>query len=72
MTDRAPLTERERGFLALVLRSPDLGEGWRSVSATLWPMVTGFTRPELIETWEAGDARRVRLTEAGQIVVRYL
>jgi hypothetical protein len=73
MIERTPLTDRERAFLALVLRSPDVGHGWRSVSKTLWPMVEGFTRPELIETepFPLGGGT-VRLTEAGKIVARYL
>ena len=71
--DSNPLTVRERRFIALVLRSPDEGDGWRAVSSVLWTIVEEFTRPELIEAEPAPEGGgRVRLTETGKTVARYL
>lgn len=64
------LTTMERDFLALVQRSPDIGDGWRQSGKMLWPTISGFSRPELIEIDE--DKLRVRLSEAGRTVARYL
>jgi len=43
------LNDKELGFLRLILRSPDRGDGWRSVSSVVWPLVESFTQPDLIE-----------------------
>lgn len=65
--DRTPLTDRGKAFLALVMRSPDIGDGWRKVSQQVWPLVEAFEAPDLIEK---GDMC-VRLTEAGNTVFRF-
>jgi hypothetical protein len=64
------LTERDHSFLALIQRSPDIGGGWRKVSPHLWALIGGFKHAELIEKDE--ECSRIRLTEAGQLIVRYL
>lgn len=64
------LTEKEIGFLCLLLRSEDVGDGWRLVSGVVWPLVEGFTRQGLIEL--NPNLRQVRLSEAGRVVVGYI
>ena len=56
-------------FLKLLLRSPDIGEGWRNVSASVWPLVLAFPHQELLET---KDGNAVRLSERGLTVVDYI
>jgi hypothetical protein len=70
--DVAGLVERLRNksFMQLIARSPDIGDGWRQVSKTLWPLVESFKSAELIET--ASATHRVRFSEAGLHVARYL
>jgi len=63
------LKPQDADFLRLVNRSPDRGDGWRSVSKTCWPLVTAFTTPELIEIDEPNML--VRLTDEGQAVVDF-
>lgn len=36
-------------FLDLLNRSPDLGDGWRQVSETLWPFVEDLTEEKTLE-----------------------
>lgn len=57
-------------FLKLILRSPDIGNGWRQVSNTLWLVVEEFKHQELIELWHG--FKRVRLSGRGLIVVDYI
>ena len=64
------LTDPDKTFMALVRRSPDRGEGWRSVSDTLCPMVEQLARPELFEI--DAEAKRVRFSEEGTIVAAWL
>ena len=65
------LTDRERSFLQLILRSPNIGDGWRHVSSTLWPLVIDFTRPELIEIDAKESGGLIRLSERGLILADY-
>lgn len=62
------ITPNEKVFLQLLLRSPDRGEGWRTVSDVLWPLVQDFSKPEFVEV---GD-KRVRLTPTGLTICDYL
>lgn len=64
------LTEREIDFLRLVMRSNDCGNGWKSVSTVVWPLVLAFKRPELIDIHPTETA--IRLSERGKIVAEYL
>jgi hypothetical protein len=64
------LSAKEKGFLRLIQRSPDIGDGWRQVSDALWALVAFFGKQELIET--DCENKRVRLSHDGAIVVRYL
>jgi hypothetical protein len=62
------LNPKDAGFIRLLMRSPDRGDGWRSVSSVCWPLVEEFTAKELLEI--NPDLLRVRLTEAGQAVAK--
>jgi hypothetical protein len=66
------LNDKELGFLRLILRSPDRGDGWRSVSSVVWPLVESFTQPDLIEIEPSADGGRVRLSPRGAIVIDYI
>lgn len=66
------LTPQQKGFMALIMRSPDQGGGWRRVSKMVWPLVARAALPdELIEVRPEGDAGMVRLTERGEAVALY-
>jgi hypothetical protein len=64
------ITDNNRSFLKLLLRSPDIGDGWRQVSDVVWPLVSGFDKKELLELNE--DEKRVRLSPDGLVVANYL
>jgi preprotein translocase subunit SecA len=59
----------DRDFLLLLVRSKDIGDGWRQVSDRLWKLVTMFSEPELIEVDEPN--KRVRLTDKGATIVEF-
>lgn len=62
----ASMTEDQKGFLRLIERSPDRGDGWRSISEVLLPVcekVAGQL-PELLE-FERENSR-IRFTEKGE------
>jgi hypothetical protein len=63
------MNEKSKGFLRLLLRSKDLGDGWRQVSNIIWPLVIDFPHIELLEI---KDNNMVRLSERGLIVVDYI
>lgn len=56
--------------LRLILRSPDLGDGWRQVSATLWQHVQSWAPAELVEFDQ--DNKRIRLNGDGNVLARYI
>lgn len=59
-----------KSTLALVQRSPDQGDGWRTVSAACWPLVK-HTPLDLLEIEPAEKGGRVRLTPEGKAVLKY-
>ncbi len=63
------ISDQDKDFLRLVGRSPDRGDGWRSVSEVCWQLVEKFGTPELIEVDAAN--KRVRLTEEGEAVLMF-
>ena len=67
---RFPEDPKVKGMLALIQRSPDRGDGWRSVSKPLWPLVQGVPG-ELVERREDESGRWVRMTYAGLAVLKY-
>ena len=68
------LTDDDTGFIKLILRSSDRGDGWRTVCSLLWRLVDKFPHKELIEAQE--DMRDgggiVRLSDKGKVVAEYL
>ena len=67
------LTDQQRDLLRLIQRSPDRGQGWRTVSKVLWPIVKGGLPDDLAETIETDDGKgSIRLTPRGQAVLDYL
>lgn len=67
------LDEKHNPFIRLILRSPDVGDGWRNVSQVLRKTVlAGISEfPELYETRELAGLQ-VRLSERGNVVKDYL
>jgi len=63
------LSPKDITFLKLLLRSPDVGEGWRNVSKTVWPLISQFPHRELIRV---RNGNQVRLSGRGKIVVDYI
>jgi len=68
MSDK--ITENQRIMLQLIKRSPDIGDGWRQVSGTLWPLVGEQAHPDLTEL--DADTKRVRFTKEGETIMRYV
>jgi hypothetical protein len=66
--------EKHKPFIRLILRSDDVGEGWRNVSMVLEKVVLdGIAEfPELYETHRLDGALQVRLSERGTIIKDYL
>ena len=64
------LTPQDKNFINLILRSPDIGDGWRNSSNTLWPIVQGMAedQPELFELGE----KTIRLTPVARILMEYI
>jgi hypothetical protein len=65
------ITARDRNILQLLLRSPDVGEGWRNVSEVVWPFIENFNEKSLIETEKHDKGGRVRLTHDGRVVCKF-
>lgn len=64
------LDDRQTNFIKLILRSEDVGDGWRQCSDVLYEHFLSYLPEELVE-WDH-DQKRVRLTREGDIVARYL
>ena len=60
--------QKIKNTLQLIARSPDCGEGWRSVSETCWPLVATMP-PELLELDETNQ--RCRMTTNGEAVLMF-
>ncbi len=63
-------TTQIKNTLALIQRSPDRGDGWRSVSGACWPLLDGIPS-DLVETEPSNDGGRVRMTDSGMAVLLY-
>ena len=63
-----------KSFIRLLLRSPDKGDGWRSVSPTLAKLAEtrAESHPELFERRFDETTMFIRLSERGQILADYL
>lgn len=68
------LTQQQRDFLRLILRSPDVGDNWRSVSRMLTPVSQTMVaeNPELFETEDRDGVFHIRLSERGSVVIDYV
>jgi hypothetical protein len=66
------LTDNQAIFIKLLLKSPDRGDGWRSVSTVMWKHTKekAAETPDLLELDD--DGMRVRLTDKGQVIAEYL
>lgn len=64
------ISDKGISFLKLVMRSPDIGDGWRNVSQTLWPLVASFENKELIDI--DYEYSRIKLSDRGQVVCDYI
>jgi len=65
------LSQTEKDYIQLFLRSPDRGDGWCNIAERLWQvLVDQFPHKELIEM--DAERRRARLTPDGLVVARYL
>lgn len=62
------MTRQDQDFLKLLLRSPDRGDGWRSVSEACWQLVDSFENKRLLEIDK--EQMRVRLTDDGELVAQ--
>ena len=60
-------------FIRLVMRSADVGDGWRNVSAVLRKLVAKLCAqwPDLFETREE-TGLQIRLTEKGNTLAEYV
>ncbi len=60
------MTQDQKDFLHLINRSPDRGDGWRSISNVLLPTCKKLAGelPELLEFEEENS--RIRFTEKGE------
>lgn len=75
------LSDQDRSFIHLILRSKDDGDDWRVVSDKVWPLAEMFysRHTELLEVEVYTMSPRpplmygrIRLTEKGKIVAEYL
>jgi uncharacterized protein (DUF736 family) len=69
----AEIEEKQAPFIKLLLRSPDVGDGWRNVSNILRKTIEAgiASAPELYETRELGGLQ-IRLSERGNVLKDYL
>lgn len=70
----AELSQKQRNFLRLILRSPDAGDGWRAVSKILTPITKEMIseNPELFESRDTDETFYIRLSERGGVLADYL
>jgi preprotein translocase subunit SecA len=63
------LTDYDKDMIRLLQRSTDRGDGWRTVSPTLWKLFDTVDK-DLFELDE--ENRKVRLTETGLTLAMYI
>jgi hypothetical protein len=64
------ISDKQRDMLKLIRRSHCSEDGWRQVSGYLWKLVVDYSHPELTELCH--EKKRVRLTQQGTTVLRFL
>lgn len=66
------MDQKTKDLLHLVKRSPADSDGWRNVSAAVWPLVAGLPSDLFNLEQSNGGGGRLRPTERGQAVLDYL
>lgn len=67
------LSYDDNATLKLIMRSPDKGDGWRSVSSACWPLIESFDSKELLEAKKNEDGSGiVKLSDRGAVLADYL
>ena len=66
----AQLTFDQRSLMKLILRSPDLGDGWRQCSDLLWPHVRRVY-DQIPELFEVNDLQQIRISPEGTIALKW-
>ena len=64
------LSKNDKHVIELIQRSENIGDEWRKVSPILWKFMEDFQAKELLDIDK--EQKLVRLSTAGQIVVKYL
>jgi hypothetical protein len=75
MTERTlKISDQQIDFIRLILRSPDRGDGWRSVGKMLETTVMRQkdANPELFEIATEDDKMSIRLTERALVLADYI
>lgn len=74
MANFSKISDAQRDLIKLILRSQDIGQGWRIVSDALHNTVCSVSKdnPELYEISHTDNINMIRLSERGQIISEYL
>jgi hypothetical protein len=70
--NKTRLTQAQADLIRLIDRSDSDADGWRKVSAVLWPHVKAHAVADLVELDETETGGRIRFTERGAAVRDYL
>ena len=64
----------DKSFMTLIVRSPDIGDGWRGVTNHLMGLVRQKAKesPDLYEVRTVDKQMQVRLSNEGHTVWKYL
>lgn len=67
------LSDSQCDFIRLLLRSPDIGRGWRTVGKMVAPATEKMfaEHPELYEI-DRSDGVKIRLSERGLVIADYV
>jgi hypothetical protein len=66
------LTPATQGFLKVLLRSKNIGDGWRQVSEIVWPLAIKAAEESSAIFELDPENFRIRLSAEGDIVAKYL
>lgn len=66
--------DKHAGFISLIQRSEDAGDGWRKVASALERLASSRVAldPSLYETKTEDDVFYVRLSDKGKILAEYV
>ena len=62
--------EVDKDIFSLIMRTRDIGDGWRQCSDTIWKWLGKLQGSEFVEL--DADKKRIRITESGSAVCRFL